>query len=221
MKIHWLLAIALALPLAVQAESTPKTEDQKALYLYGVGLAENVKSYPTIAADEIQFIQAGITDELQGNELKVTPVEGTNPLEAMNELIRKRIQVKTDEFLAKEKNAPGAKIYPSGLIMTEIKAGSGGSPTVEDTVVAHYHGTLVDGTVFDSSVDRGEPSEFPLQRVIPCWTEALQKMKKGGKSRLVCPPDIAYGDRGAPGRIPPGSALIFEVELVDFKDDTP
>ena len=220
MKIHWLLAIALSLPLAVQAESTPKTEDQKTLYLYGVGFGKSLQTMQ-IAKDELPFIQAGMADGFLEKDLEVTPAEGVNPMVTMNELVKKRSQVKTDEFLAKEKNAPGAKIYPSGLIMTEIKAGSGGSPTVDDTVVAHYHGTLVDGTVFDSSVDRGEPSEFPLQRVIPCWTEALQKMKKGGKSRLVCPPDIAYGDRGAPGRIPPGSALVFEVELVDFKDDTP
>ena len=106
-------------------------------------------------------------------------------------------------------------------MLLDKEEAQGPKPTAEDTVEVHYTGTLVDGTVFDSSVDRGEPSEFPLQRVIPCWTEALQKMKKGGKSRLVCPPDIAYGDRGAPGRIPPGSALVFEVELVDFKDDTP
>ncbi len=220
MKIHWLLAIALSLPLAVQAESTPKTEDQKTLYLYGVGFGRSLQTMQ-IADDELQFIQAGMADGFLDKDLEVTPAEGVNPMVTMNELVKNRSQVKTDAFLAKEKNAPGAKIYPSGLIMTEIKAGSGGSPTVDDTVVAHYHGTLVDGTVFDSSVDRGEPSEFPLQRVIPCWTEALQKMKKGGKSRLVCPPDIAYGDRGAPGRIPPGSALVFEVELVDFKDDTP
>jgi len=220
MKIHWLLAIALWLPLAAQAESTPKTEEQKTLYLYGVGFGKSLKTMQ-VAGDELEFIEAGMTDGFRDKELKVTPAEGANPMVTMNELVKKRSQLKTDAFMTQEKNAPGAKIYPSGLIMTEIKTGSGDSPTVDDTVVAHYHGTLVDGTVFDSSVDRGEPSEFPLERVIPCWTEALQKMKKGGKSRLVCPPDIAYGDRGAPGRIPPGSALIFEVELVDVKDDNP
>ena len=220
MKIHWLLAIALSLPLAAQAETTPKTEDQKTLYLYGIGFGNSLKTM-YVTDDELEFIEAGMRDGFRDAKPKVEPEEGVNPMVTMNELVKKRSLVKTDGFLAKEKNAPGAKIYPSGLIMTEIKAGSGESPTVDDTVVAHYHGTLVDGTVFDSSVDRGEPSEFPLQRVIPCWTEALQKMKKGGKSRLVCPPDIAYGDRGAPGRIPPGSALVIEVELVDFRDDTP
>ena len=220
MKIHWLLAIALSLPLAVQAETTPKTEEQKTLYLYGIGFGNSLKTMH-VNDDELKFIEAGMRDGFRDAKMKVEPEDGENPMVTMNELVKKRSQVKTDAFMAEAKNAPGAKIYPSGLIMTEITAGSGDPPTIDDTVVAHYHGTLVDGTVFDSSVDRGEPSEFPLQRVIPCWTEALQKMKKGGKSRLVCPPDIAYGDRGAPGRIPPGSALVFEVELVDFRDDTP
>ena len=85
-----------------------------------------------------------------------------------------------------------------------------------EKVAVHYHGTLPDGTVFDSSVDRGEPATFPLNRVIPCWTEGVGKMKVGGKARLVCPPDSAYGDRGAPPRIPPGTALVFEVELIEI-----
>ena len=85
-----------------------------------------------------------------------------------------------------------------------------------DTVSVHYHGTLVDGTVFDSSVDRGTPARFPLNRVIPCWTEGVTKMKVGGKSRLICPPQIAYGARGA-GKIPPNAAIVFEVELLEIE----
>lgn len=218
MKILGLISIALVLPLAGYAQPTPETEEQKTLYLYGAGFGETLKKSMRIDPDELEFIKAGMNDGFEGKALQVTPGEGFNPNEAMNELIKQRSLAATRVFLAQEKNASGATIYPSGLILTEIKAGSGDSPTAEQTVVAHYHGTLADGTVFDSSVERGEPSEFPLSRVIPCWTEGLQKMKKGGKSRLVCPPEIAYGDRGAPGRIPPGSALVFEVELVDIKD---
>jgi FKBP-type peptidyl-prolyl cis-trans isomerase FkpA len=95
--------------------------------------------------------------------------------------------------------------------------GSGASPQASDTVVVHYHGTFPDGSVFDSSVERGEPARFPLNRVIPCWTQGLQLMKVGGKAKLVCPPQIAYGARGAPPRIPPNATLLFEVELLEIQ----
>jgi FKBP-type peptidyl-prolyl cis-trans isomerase FkpA len=105
-------------------------------------------------------------------------------------------------------------ITKSGLEYTELKAGTGESPKRSNVVEVHYHGTFEDGKVFDSSVDRGKPASFPLNRVIPCWTEGVGKMRVGGKSRLVCPPEIAYGARGAPPRIPPNSTLTFEVELL-------
>lgn len=119
---------------------------------------------------------------------------------------------------AAEGEAGGVAITTaSGLQITHVTEGSGPSPTKQDTVLAHYHGTLPDGTVFDSSVDRGQPIPFPLTRVIPCWTEGLQLMKVGGKARLVCPPEIAYGARGAAGgKIPPNATLHFEVELLEI-----
>ena len=101
----------------------------------------------------------------------------------------------------------------SGLVYLELVPGTGISPTVDDVVRAHYHGTLADGTVFDSSVERGQPLELPLRRVIPCWQEGIPMMREGGKSRLTCPPGIAYGNR-AVGAIPAGSTLTFEVELI-------
>jgi len=102
----------------------------------------------------------------------------------------------------------------SGLKITHLVEGSGPSPGASDVVRVHYHGTFPDGSVFDSSVDRGEPAVFPLNRVIPCWTEGVSMMKVGGKARLVCPPEIAYGPRGAPPRIPPNATLHFDVELI-------
>ncbi len=109
---------------------------------------------------------------------------------------------------------PGARRFDSGLVMRELKAGDGASPTAQDTVRVHYRGTFPDGKEFDSSYKRGQPAVFPLNRVIRCWTEGVQKMKVGGKAKLACPAAIAYGERGAGGVIPPNATLLFEVELL-------
>ena len=106
---------------------------------------------------------------------------------------------------------------PSGVKIEHLKEGTGASPTAADTVVAHYRGTLPDGKEFDSSYKRGEPIAFPLSRVVPCWTEGMQKIKVGGKARLTCPPATAYGEEGIRGVIPPKAVLLFEVELVSIK----
>ena len=112
---------------------------------------------------------------------------------------------------------PAAVTTPSGLIYTAVTEGKGPSPTAADTVKVHYRGTLADGREFDSSYARNAPATFPLGRVIPCWTEGVQRMKVGGKAQLVCPPGIAYGERGAGnGTIPPNATLRFEVELLEI-----
>lgn len=108
---------------------------------------------------------------------------------------------------------PGAEVTASGLVFRSLKDGTGGSPAATDVVRVHYRGTFPDGKEFDSSYSRGQPAEFPLNRVIPCWTEGVQKMKTGGKAKLTCPGDIAYGASGRPG-IPPNATLLFEVELL-------
>jgi FKBP-type peptidyl-prolyl cis-trans isomerase FkpA len=114
---------------------------------------------------------------------------------------------------AKEK---GAIVSPNGLVYRSIKDGKGASPAATDVVKVHYRGTLADGTEFDSSYKRNEPAQFPLNGVIPCWTEGVQRMKIGGKAKLTCPPAIAYGARGAGGVIPPNATLQFEIELLDI-----
>ena len=103
---------------------------------------------------------------------------------------------------------------PSGIVVETLQAGSGASPKATDSVKVHYRGTLQDGREFDSSYKRGQPTSFPLNRVIPCWTEAVQLMKPGGKVRITCPPQLAYGASGAGGVIPPNATLLFEIELV-------
>lgn len=119
-----------------------------------------------------------------------------------------------NDTAAKSAKEPGAVVTESGLVFRSLKEGKGPSPQATDTVRVHYKGTLPDGKEFDSSYSRGQPAEFPLNRVIKCWTEGVQKLKVGGKAKLTCPPAIAYGDRGAGGVIPPGATLLFEVELL-------
>ena len=117
---------------------------------------------------------------------------------------------------AQAADTPAAKEIktPSGILIKMQKEGSGTNPKASDTVKVHYRGTLADGTEFDSSYKRGEPTSFPLNRVIPCWTEGIQQLKVGGKATLTCPPNLAYGSRGAGGVIPPNATLTFEVELL-------
>jgi FKBP-type peptidyl-prolyl cis-trans isomerase FkpA len=120
----------------------------------------------------------------------------------------------TDPLAAAAAKEPGAVVTKSGLVYRALTEGKGASPGTSDKVKVHYRGTLADGTEFDSSYKRGEPIEFPLNRVIPCWTEGVQLIKVGGKAKLTCPPGIAYGARGAGGVIPPNATLQFEVELL-------
>lgn len=122
--------------------------------------------------------------------------------------------VSSQAFLDKAAAEPGAVRTPSGLVYKELQPGTGPSPTASDVVRVNYRGTLMDGTEFDSSYKRNEPAEFPLNRVIPCWTEGVQMMKVGGKSKLTCPASIAYGDAGSPPVIPPGATLVFEIQLL-------
>lgn len=122
--------------------------------------------------------------------------------------------VSDQAFADKAASEPGAVRMPSGLIYKELEKGTGKSPIATDVVRVNYRGMLVDGTEFDSSYKRNEPAEFPLNQVIPCWTEAVQKMQVGGKSRLVCPANIAYGAEGRPPVIPPNATLVFEIELL-------
>jgi FKBP-type peptidyl-prolyl cis-trans isomerase FkpA len=121
------------------------------------------------------------------------------------------------EYLAKMEKEAGVQKLPSGVLYFEQQAGTGEQPTASSVVKVHYRGTLVDGTEFDSSYKRNQPTEFPLSGVIPCWTQGVQMMKVGGKAKLVCPSDTAYGDRGSPPNIPGGAALTFEVELLEVK----
>lgn len=215
-----LAVVSLAsLPFDARADTTPKSDDEKAFYSIGTGMSQQFQSLKPISEREMQVLIQGLRDGIEGKTLAVDQQEGANLVRSM---VQKRQgaaaeaeKKASEDFAAAEAGKPGAKKTESGLIYTEIKAGTGASPGATEKVRVHYHGTLRDGTVFDSSVERGEPAEFPLNRVIPCWTEGVAMMKPGGKSRLVCPSEIAYGDRST-GRIPGGATLIFEVELLEI-----
>ncbi|MBI4386709.1 MAG: FKBP-type peptidyl-prolyl cis-trans isomerase [Elusimicrobia bacterium] len=212
-----------------RAQERPlKTDDQKTLYALGISLGNQVGQRLSIlglTATEVQTVELGLRDAVLNKKPRVnmevfgpkiqTLAEGKMAAQAQKDkAIADKEKSKSKDFLQKAAKEKGAIKLPSGLVYTPIKAGSGASPKETDTVRVHYHGTFPDGKVFDSSVQRKEPAEFPLNGVIPCWTEGVQKLKEGGKAKLVCPSEIAYGDRGSPPVVPPGATLVFEVELL-------
>ena len=205
-------AIVLAAGCTAKApEVKVDTEEQKTLYSLGYAVAENLKAF-NLTKEELEVVKAGFSDNVLQNK---AVVEAKDYFPKIGELQQTRSKAKSAAFLAKAEAEKGATKFPSGIIMTTIKEGTGANPTATDKVKVHYHGTLADGKVFDSSVERKEPIEFSLSQVIPCWTEGVQKIKVGGKAKLVCPPELAYGDN-APPQIGPGAALVFEVELLDI-----
>ena len=224
---HSLLAVAVTLaivgcssPSAPVGAAEPQTEEDKTLYALGAAIGRNVGSFDLTEA-ELEQVKAGFADAALHKEAKVD-VQSYFP--KIQELQEKRVTAAAEvekkageEFLAKAAAEKDAKKTESGLVYSVITEGTGASPTASDTVKVHYHGTLPNGKVFDSSVERNEPATFPLDGVIPCWTEGVQFMKVGGKARLICPSDLAYGDRGAPPDIKPGATLVFEVELLGIE----
>jgi len=221
---HLLIGVLVLLiaGCARQAETTaaePQTDEQKTLYAIGVALSQQLQAFG-LSEQELQYVNAGLADGALQRPPKVD-MKTYGP--KIKELAQERVasvvkrQVESSKaFIEKAASEPGAVKTESGAIVVPIKQGSGANPKADDTVTVHYKGTLTDGTVFDSSEDRGEPITIPLNGVIKCWTEGVQKIKVGGKAKLVCPADVAYGNRGAPPNIKPGATLVFEVELLDI-----
>jgi FKBP-type peptidyl-prolyl cis-trans isomerase FkpA len=209
---------------AVSAQSAnPTTDEQKTLYALGLAISQSLGVF-NLSEAELAMVNAGLTDGVLKREPKVNVQEFMPKVQQLQQsrlaAVSEVEQKAGAEFLAKAAAEKGATKTDSGLVFSTITAGKGDSPKATDKVKVHYHGTLTNGEVFDSSTQRGEPVTFPLNGVIPCWTEGVQRMKVGEKSRLVCPSSIAYGDRGAPPKIKPGSTLIFEVELLEIvKED--
>ncbi len=220
-----LCAALVVVPMVHAADPALDTDEQKTIYSIGLALSRNLAPFNLTPA-ELEIVEAGLKDGLFSKEKKVD-LEKFGP--KIQELAQGRAKAAAEVekkasagFLDKAAAEKGAKKTASGAIYQETKAGTGEAPKPTDKVKVHYHGTLTDGTVFDSSKERGQPATFPLNGVIKCWTEGVGMMKVGGTAKLVCPSDTAYGDRGSPPKIKPGATLVFDVELLEIvKDATP
>ncbi|MEM9292871.1 MAG: FKBP-type peptidyl-prolyl cis-trans isomerase [Acidobacteriota bacterium] len=203
------------------AAETEATVDKDLLYNLGVSIGQSLAPLEVTEA-ELAEISKGFEDASLGNAT-FDPQEWQAKLQtyAQGKLntAAEANAARSAEYVTGEAAKEGAEQTESGLVYFELAAGEGASPSATDRVKVHYTGTFPDGNKFDSSVDRGEPAEFFLNQVISCWTEGVQKMQVGGKSRLVCPADIAYGTRGRPPQIPGNQVLIFEIELLDIVQD--
>jgi FKBP-type peptidyl-prolyl cis-trans isomerase FkpA/FKBP-type peptidyl-prolyl cis-trans isomerase FklB len=217
-SIGLLLLLAGAAPVTAAGPEVT-TEEQKTFYALGLALGQNLAAF-TLSPAELELVKVGLSDAVLQHERKVdlqTYAPKVQELQRARMATVATVEKKAAQaFLDKAAAEKGATRTTSGLIVSRVTPGSGPSPNATDSVRVHYHGTLTDGTVFDSSRDRGQPALFSLSGVIPCFSEGLQLMKVGGKSRLVCPSDLAYGDRGAPPRIKPGATLVFDLELLEI-----
>ncbi len=205
-----------------ESAANTDTEKEKTLYALGLAVGESLGSLKgQLTEAEIEVVLRGFSDAATGKEPLVNLRERMPQLEAMKkERMAVASQPQKDQdraYLELAAAEEGAVKTASGLVYKELTAGTGPQPKATDRVEVHYHGTLVDGSVFDSSVQRGEPTAFGLNQVIPGWIEGLQMMKVGGKARLVIPSELAYGDGGRPPAIPGGTTLIFEVELLGIE----
>ena len=198
-------------------DKIPATEMEKVSYSLGVNVATGVKAQGLDTIDANAVAKA-FNDVFEGNDLDISEEESMKVLQDYFGKLQAAKQAKSSEvgsaYLAENAAKKGVITTESGLQYEVLTTGTGATPTADDQVTVHYHGMLTDGTVFDSSVDRGEPAQFGVTQVIPGWIEALQLMSVGDKWKLTIPSELAYGDRGAGGLIGPGATLVFEVELL-------
>jgi len=220
-KIVQLLIVGFAIVLSScsnnATDKTPETEMEKVSYSLGVNVATGVKAQGLDTIDANAVAKA-FKDVFEGNDLDISEEESMEVLQAYFGKLQAAAQEKAGEagatYLAENAAKEGVITTESGLQYEVLTEGGGAKPTAADQVTVHYHGMLTDGTVFDSSVDRGEPAKFGVTQVIKGWTEALQLMSVGDKWKLTIPSNLAYGDKGAGGMIGPNATLVFEVELL-------
>ncbi len=222
-----LAAMALAIPAFAQESAKPEmTEAQKTMYFLGGALYSQVQSFD-FTAEEQEYITKGFEAAVKKKSISLDPAKYNQEIQKTLEAKHKKkvdaVKAEGKAFIASETKAHKKRkpqTLKSGAVYIQVEKGKGKAPKETDVVKVHYHGTFPNGKVFDSSVERKQPAEFPLNGVIPCWTEGVQKMKVGGKAILLCPSETAYGDRQV-GPIPGGSTLKFEVELLEIVPPAP
>ena len=219
-----LVALLLSAPVAAQETLELETPAQRFSYTVGLQLGDNLKNQGLVNLD-IEAVAQGIKDYLAGADPKLTPQEMQEAVTAYQQvLLEERIELakknrdQAAEFLEKNKTRDGVVVLDSGVQYEVISEGEGETPTETDTVVVHYRGFLIDGTEFDSSFSRGEPTELEISQVIAGWQQTLQLMQVGDKWKVWIPSDLAYGLRGAGNKIGPNEMLSFDIELIGIKD---
>lgn len=214
-----LTALVALLAMPAFAAEGPKTEEQKTLYAVGMVMAEQLRVL-RLNPDEYEFVNQGLRDGAMAKEplveMKTYKKKAHELAATRRDAEGKKVAATAKEFIDQAAQEKGAVKTASGLVYQSLKEGSGASPSGEEKVKVNYRGTFVDGNEFDNSYLRGKPIEFPLNSFIPCWSEGIGMMKQGGKARLVCPPETAYGNK-ASGIIPANATLAFEVELLEVK----
>jgi FKBP-type peptidyl-prolyl cis-trans isomerase FklB len=209
--------------MALLPEIGLDSDEQKVSYGFGLQFGDQLRKNDFDGLD-LEAVMAGIQHWYNHQQAALSDAELNPSYQAIQNqqkdksaaLDQKRRQL-ADQFMSANAAREEVSTTASGLQYEVLEAGSGDTPGPRSTVVTHYHGTLIDGTVFDSSVERGQPAEFGVHQVIPAWTEALQMMSVGDKWRIACPPQLAYGEQGAGDSIPPNTALVFEIHLIDIK----
>jgi len=218
--------LSLGTPAAFAGATEPTTDEQKTLYALGLAISQSLGAF-SLNESELELVKSGINDGVFKKTPKVD-LQTFGPKIQQLQQARASVIAEGEKklgaaFLAKASSEPGAKKTESGALITTIKEGKGASPKRADTVKVHYHGTLIDGTVFDSTLKQSEPTTLIVSEMSKCWTEGIQQMKAGGKSRLICPSNLAYRDKGMPPLIKPGATLVFDIDLVEVvaKQATP